>query len=377
MGGEGWDYDVAVVGGGVVGLAAAARLAEAGLAVVLLERHPGPGRETTSRNSEVIHAGIYYPPGSLKARSCVRGNQLLYDFCRRARVEHRRLGKLIVATDPAELPELERLLAVGQQNGARELRLVERDELQAMEPKVVAVAGLYSPSTGIVDTHGLVKALEARVQAAGGLLAYRCLVTGVGGGPGFVLTVDDPSGTEQLGARTLVNAAGLESDRVSAMAGVDAYRLHWCKGDYFAVTGPPARLISRLVYPVPGSRLTSLGIHLTLDLAGRMRLGPDATYLEDRRQASLDVDPDKAVTFHRAVRRFLPGLEAAHLQPDTSGIRPKLQGPDDPWRDFVLREESDHGRPGLVNLVGIESPGLTSSLDLADRILELIYPYFQ
>ena len=354
----------------MVGLAVAAELSEGGASTLVLERHPGPGRETSSRNSEVIHAGLYYPPGSLRARLCVPGNALLYRFCADRGVACRALGKLVVASSAQEVPLLEELQRRGSDNGARDLRLLGRSEVARMEPAIRAEAALLSPSTGVVDSHGLIKALEAAVRSAGGEVLYRCAVTGVDPGPARVeLQVENPGGRERVAARVLINAAGLDSDRVAAMAGVDGYRLHWCKGDYFAVSGPRSRSVSRLVYPVPTAHLVGLGVHVTLDLGGRMRLGPDATYVERDAAGILDVDPDKARLFWEAARRYLPSLELADLQPDMAGIRPKLQGPDDPWHDFVIDLDS---RPGQVHLVGIDSPGLTASLALARHVKDTV-----
>lgn len=360
-----------IVGAGVVGLAVAGELAQAGLTTVVLERHAGPGRETSSRNSEVIHAGIYYPPGSLRARLCVRGNRLLYRFCEQNGVATRALGKLIVASTDEEIPLLEDLLRRGQANGALDLRLVDGPGVARLEPAVAAVAGLLSPSTGIVDTHGLTKALEGKARALGAELLYRCEVIDVEPGErSYSVTVRNPSGSEQLVSRSLVNAAGLDSDRVSAMAGVP-YRLHWCKGDYFSVSSRRASSVSRLVYPVPNPHLVGLGVHITLDLGGRMRLGPDATYVEREAGGMLDVDPLKSASFWTAARRYLPSLALGDLQPDMAGIRPKLQGPADGWRDFVVQED----RPGLVNLVGIDSPGLTACLAIGELVGGVIRKY--
>jgi len=368
-----FDADVAVVGAGVVGLAAAAELAEAGMAVLILERHPGPGRETSSRNSEVIHAGLYYPTGSLKARLCVEGARRLYELCERCGVGHRRLGKLVVASAPEEVPDLERLLALGTANGVLGLRLVDGAELHALEPAVCGVAALLSPNTGIVDSHGLLKVLEGRARAAGGLVLYQCELLGierVGGERGFALRVRNPSGEEQLTTRLLVNAAGLEADRVAAAAGVPGYHLHWSKGCYCSVTGPAARSVSRLIYPTP--KQDHLGVHVTLDLGGRMRLGPDAEYVARDAADLLSVGEEKIHPFWQAAHRYLPALSLDDLHPDLAGIRPKLQGPADLWRDFVIQDESPAGVPGLVNLVGIESPGLTSCLAIGTEVHRIL-----
>ncbi len=367
------DIDVLVVGAGLVGLSAAAALAEQGAKVMVLERHAGPGRETSSRNSEVLHSGVYYPTGSLKARLCVEGNRRLRSFCDAFGVQRHRPGKLIVATAAEEVPELERLAALGSANGVPDLRMLDAGEVRELEPHVQAVAALHSPSTGIVDSHGLLKVLEARTRAAGGHIAYQSRLTALDPGVGgFRLRVDTPAGSEVLGSRLVVNCAGLEADKVAAMAhtALDLPQ-HWCKGQYFTLGGPWRRRIKRLIYPAPHPDLTGLGIHLTINLAGQMRLGPDTEYLT-RGEADLDVDPSRAMAFLRAVRRYLPGVQGDELMPDTAGIRPKLQGPDDPWRDFVVREESAAGLPGLVNLLGIESPGLTCCLPLADLVVDTL-----
>ena len=365
------DVDVTVIGAGVLGLASAAALAEAGRSVLVLERHRGPGRETSSRNSEVIHAGIYYPPGSLKARLCVRGNRLLYRFCEDNGVAHQRLGKIIVAACEEEAPALEELYHTGEKNGASPLQLLDRRQVNALEPNVKAVAGLLSPSTGIVDSHGLMKALEGIARARGGQVAYRCEVFAVEPrGAGFRVTARNPSGVERVETSAVVNAAGLDADRVAAMAGVDRYHHHWSKGDYFSVSGSRSGLVSRLVYPMPAEHLSGLGVHVTLDLAGRMRLGPDAAYLPGRVQ-HLDVDASKAGVFCEAVNRYLPQITTGDLAPDMAGIRPKLQGPGEPWRDFALHQETEAGLPGLINLVGMESPGLTSCLAVGEEVSKM------
>ncbi len=358
------ELDTLVVGAGVVGLAVAAALAEAGRSVLVVERNAAPGRETSSRSSEVIHAGLYYPEGSWKARLCVEGNARLYELCEREGIAHRRIEKLVVATSDAELPALERLHALAQRNGAR-------GELRRLEPRLELVAALHSPSTGIIDSHGLMKVLEARARAAGAAFLLRCALEAIDPLPagGYRSRLRHPGGVESLESRSLVNAAGLESDRVARLAGVDGYRLHWCKGDYFAVCGPPARAVSHLIYPVPASPGSpSLGVHVTLDLAGRVRLGPDVTYVEREPPPSLAVAEEKREAFYLAARRLLPGLEREHLQPDTAGLRPKLQGPGEGFRDFVIEED----RPGLVDLVGIESPGLTACLAIGSMVRQML-----
>jgi L-2-hydroxyglutarate oxidase LhgO len=367
------DTPLTVVGAGAVGLAVAARLAPRFPELVILERRERHGTETSSRNSEVIHAGMYYTTGSLKARLCVRGNRLLYELCERRDIPHRRVTKLIVATAPSETAELEAIFARGRANGV-ELRMLTAEECRRLEPAVPAVAGLLSPTTGIVSAHGLMDALLAQARAHGALLQPRAELVGVERRDrDYRLTVRTPEGREELTSERVVNAAGLESDTVAGFAGIDVesagYRLHWWKGSYFAVTGAKARLLSRLVYPVPTH--VSLGVHAVLGLDGRLRFGPDAEHLADRR---LDhrVDEAKRSAFGEAVRRLVPDIADEDLSPDIAGIRAKLQGPGEGFRDFVIAEETARGRPGFVTLVGIDSPGLTSSLAIAEEVEGLL-----
>ena len=367
------DVDVVVAGAGVVGLACGAALARRGRRVVVLERHAGLARETTSRNSGVIHAGIYYPAGSLKAKLCVEGRELLYERCSREGIPHRQFGKLIVATNEAEIRVLEDLQAKGRANGAPGLELVDGRTVREREPCVRAVAGLTSPRTGIVDAHELCLSLAAEFEREGGtLLLHNTLEALERTGSGWRVTARAPGEPgASVESAAFVNAAGLAADRVAALAGIDVdaagYRQHPCKGDYFALA-PGAPLSFRgLVYPVHGA--AGLGVHVTLDLGGRVRFGPDAHYVTAIDYA---IDPGKAAEFAEAAGRYLPGLRAEWLTPDQAGIRPKLQAPGAPFRDFLIAEESARGLPGLVSLVGIESPGLTASLAIGERVADLL-----
>ena len=367
------DVDVVVVGAGVVGLACGAALARAGRSVVLLERHDGLARETTSRNSGVIHAGIYYPAGSLKAQLCVEGRERLYERCARERIPHRQFGKLIVATNEAEIRVLEELRSKGSSNGAPGLELVDGDAVRRREPCVHAMAGLLSPRTGIVDPHELCLSLAAEFEHAGGtLLLHNALEALEPSASGWRVTAR-ASGelAASVESAAVVNAAGLAADRVAELAGIDidaaGYRQHPCKGDYFALAPSAPLSFTGLVYPVHGA--AGLGVHVTLDLGGRVRFGPDAHYVDVIDYA---IDAGKAAEFAEAAGRYLPALRAEWLTPDQSGIRPKLQAPGSPFRDFVIAEESARGRPGLVNLVGIESPGLTAALAIAERVARLL-----
>ena len=370
------DADAVVIGAGVVGLACARELAVRGRAVVVLERHERFGVETSSRNSEVVHAGIYNPAGSLKSTLCVRGNASLYAWCAAKGVAHRRLGKLIVAAAGEEEPKLAQLRALAEANGVRTLEPLTRAQVRALEPQVRCTEALWSPDTGIVDSHALMASLLADAEANGASVAWRqevCGVDAVAGG--HRVTARDAGGeTGSIEAPWVVNAAGLDADTVAGLAGFDVdkcgYRQRYARGHYFRVAPAKGHLASHLIYPAPQQE--SLGIHVTLDLAGGVRLGPDLEYLPDRRQ-DYDVPGGLRATFHAAVSRFLEGLAPEDLAPDLAGIRPRLHGPGGPFRDFVIREESERGRPGWVNLVGIESPGLTSCLEigvLAANLLE-------
>jgi L-2-hydroxyglutarate oxidase LhgO len=367
------EVDVAVVGGGVVGLACAASLARSGRSVLVLERGEGIARGVTSRSSEVLHAGLYYPPDSLKARLCVRGRELLAERCSRLRLPHRWTGKIVVATELAEIPVLEALRDRGEGNGAAELELIDGRRVAQLEPAVRARLGLLSPNTGIVDAHALALSFAAEAEADGGLILLESEVREISQSTdGYRLEVLRREGErERVVAAAVVNAGGLDADAIAALAGIDVeasgYRQHPCKGDYFSLApGAPLRF-SRLVYPL--SQGAGLGIHTTSDLAGRVRFGPDAAYVD---RVGYEVDPDKAPLFSRAIRRYVPSFQEGWLAPDFAGVRPKLAGPGETFRDFVVAEESARGLPGFINLIGIESPGLTASPAIAERVAALL-----
>jgi L-2-hydroxyglutarate oxidase LhgO len=367
------DVDVAVVGAGAIGLACAAVLSSAGHSVLLIERRRGIGEETSSRNSGVIHAGLYYPHGSLKALTCVEGRERVYARCAREALPHRKCGKLVVATDETERAQLETIRERGLQNGAGALRILDTMELRRLEPRVRAIAALWSPETGIMDVHELMASYKRQALQHGAELCMATSIEAIEPQADALLVRTRSLDGEPAGmtARFVINAAGLESDRVAALAGLDVdalgYRLHPCKGDYFALASRLRGSITHLVYPVPVH--AGLGTHLTLDLGGALRAGPDTEYID---QIRYDVDPAKAKGFAEAVRRYFPDVRDEDVTPDYAGIRPKLQGPGDSFRDFVIEEASRHGVPGLINLIGIESPGLTASEAIAERVAAIV-----
>ena len=368
--------DAVVIGAGVVGLAVGRALAMRGLETLVLEREHAIGTGISSRNSEVIHAGLYYPAGSLKARLCVRGKQLLYAFCASHGVAHRRCGKLVVATSPEQLPGLRELQAKAAANGVDDLRWLTREEAVALEPALRCEAALLSPSTGIVDSHGLMLALQGDLERHGGAVAFGAAVSAVS--PMNSANSENPSlplhrvhtAEMTLAARVVVNAAGLHAPQVAAsIEGLPTPPVaRFSKGCYFALQGRAP--FSRLVYPLPQDAW--LGVHLTLDLGGQARFGPDAQWLDVARPEDIDyaVDPARADVFYDDVRRYWPDLPDGALQPAYSGVRPKIHGPDQPAPDFRIDGPAQHGVPGLVNLMGIESPGLTSALAIAEEVIE-------
>jgi L-2-hydroxyglutarate oxidase LhgO len=364
--------DTVVIGAGVVGLAVARALALAGREVLVLEREPQIGMGTSSRNSEVIHAGIYYPAGSLKALLCVQGRALLYAYCAERGIGHRRCGKLIVATTPSQLAALPAIVDKARSNGVDDLSLLTAAEAAALEPALACLGAVHSPSTGIVDSHALMLALQGDIENAGGLVVCHGEVAHLKVAvAGMELQMDD--GTRLL-ARTVVNAAGLGACALAARTeGLQPQHVpgpRWAKGNYFTLAGRAP--FSHLIYPAPepDRHLAGLGIHLTLDLAGQARFGPDVQWVDD--PDDLQVDASRAAVFEAEVRRYWPGLPTASLQPGYAGMRPKISGPDEPAADFLIQGPATHGVPGLVNLFGIESPGLTSCLAIGARLAGMV-----
>ncbi|KAG0056802.1 hypothetical protein BGZ83_003420 [Gryganskiella cystojenkinii] len=420
------DYEVdhLVIGAGVVGLAIAEKLSARGSASVLLvDKNPAVGQETSSRNSEVIHAGLYYPPDSLKTKLCIRGNELLYDLCDKYSINHKRITKWVVGQTESDLDYLEglskkahRLLLPTPRMPGTPTSMLTKKQMLAQEPHVNGIAALLSERTGIVDVHGLMQFLEMRIQDQGGDIALQCEVTDIEkesssstiekelGSRGFRVRMQTPAGSVTVKAGTVINSAGLYADRIHRLllksnpgffgfldqkkgdrtgevvakdrldndqaAVLAPFQLHYAKGHYYGYSGPA--LVSRLIYPVPDKNLAGLGTHLTLDLAGRMRFGPDVLYIDRPDDYSIDEktvgSPESLQTVSKIIQTYLPLIKPSSLYADYAGIRPKLAGPGEPFRDFVIQHHA-----GFVHLAGIESPGLTSSLAIAEYVEELLY----
>ena len=357
---------ILVIGAGVVGLAVARAAALKGHEVIVAEAEPAIGTITSSRNSEVIHAGMYYPTGTLRAKHCVRGRRMLYEFCASHGVPHRKCGKLIVATSDAEMEKIKAIAVQGGINGVEGLEMIGGNAARAMEPELSCVGALHSPETGIIDSHAYMLALRGDIEAAGGAIALNTPVTGARrkGGQWQVDFGGADKGTFEFDA--IVNCAGLRAQSVART--MEDYpqtrvpKLVLGKGNYFSYAGKP--VFSRLIYPTP--MVGGLGVHVTLDLAGRLRFGPDVEWIE---KEDYNVNVSRADVFYERIRTYWPGLRDGALTADYAGIRPKIGGPDEPQKDFLLDTPKEHGVPGLVQMFGIESPGLTSSLSLGEEVV--------
>ena len=352
--------DVVVIGAGIVGLAVARALAQQGREVLVLEKHDMIGTETSSRHSEVIHAGIYYPTGSLKAKLCVEGKHLLYRYCDEHKVPHARIGKIIVATSPTQLSTLEKYQNQSVANGAGELPWLERADVKALEPDVECLAGVFSPSTGIIDSHAYMLSLEGEFEANGGMIAFNSEVESVTCNGEIVVS----SAGMQLSPRTLVNSAGLYAPQISQKLGRD-HQAHFAKGHYYTLSG--ASPFTHLVYPIAESG--GLGVHVTIDIGGQARFGPDVEWIDE---VSYDFSYSNRQRFIESVRSYYPELDESKLHAGYTGIRPKLVAPDEPPGDFVVNGPKETEIPGYAELLGIESPGLTASLAIANMVVELL-----
>jgi len=369
--------EVAIIGAGVVGLAVAAELSKASNSIFVLERNDSFGRETSSRNSEVIHAGIYYPQNSLKAQTCLEGNRRLYEICEQNHIPYKKTGKLIVAVCDSELEDLENLFKNARANGVSDLELIHQDRIKELEPHIKANTAIFSPSTGIIDSHSLMEYFLFQAENKGVEISFKTEVKDLEKiSDGYKVTVADSDGhLFSFLAKVVINCAGLESDRIAEKVGIDideqGYGLKYCKGAYFRVNSKKSGLVQRLIYPVPRPKSGGLGIHATLDLGGSLRLGPNHRYIS-RDEVNYDVDISDKGDFFKSASTFLSFLKLEDLSPDTAGIRPKLQGEGEGFRDFTIKEESDLGFPGFINLIGIESPGLTSAPAIARYVGQLL-----
>ncbi|MDD3050167.1 MAG: NAD(P)/FAD-dependent oxidoreductase [Candidatus Cloacimonetes bacterium] len=362
------EVEILVIGTGVIGLAIAAELSNHYSEVVVVEQENSFGRHTSSRNSEVIHSGIYYPQNSLKALLCKKGNELLYRFAETNAISHRQTGKLVVATHEDELPALYQLKKNGELNSVAGIKLLSKEDCKAIEPEIKAVAGIFIPSTGIIDTHNLMKSLLTHAERNDAIILFKMKVTAISlVGKGY--KVEFANG-EIFHTRILINSAGLFSDKIADLAGINteshSLRLHWCKGEYFKASS--SHNIRHLVYPLPDPKGIFLGIHLTLNLNNEIRFGPNAYYTD---KLDYSMDEHSKNDFLKAVNKYID-IDSENLHPDDTGIRSKLQGPSDSFHDFYIREENDKGFPGLINLIGIESPGLTSALSIAELVRKIL-----
>lgn len=366
------EIDIAIIGAGIIGLAIASEIATKNKNIFVFEKNHTFGLETSSRNSEVIHSGIYYPESSLKAKLCIEGKGLLYKLCQQKGIAHKNIGKIIVATDEGEVKKLEKLHHQGKTNGVKDLTLLTAQELKKLEPKIKGIAGLLSPSTGIVDSYNLLKFFYGHAVENGATFVFHSEIIGIErAGEKYSILIKDREGISTFTAGIVINAAGLDSDRIAEMSGInidkEGYRIHYCKGEYFSISPRWKNAVSRLIYPSPEQ--AGLGIHLTLTLDNKMRLGPNVRYIDTKNYI---VDDSQKQDFYQAAKRYLPFIELDDLEPDFAGIRPKLQAPGEIFRDYVISHEARIGLPGLLNLIGIESPGLTASPAIAKYVTKMV-----
>lgn len=362
--------NITIIGAGVIGLAVGYELSLKYKDVLIIEKNYSFGQEISSRNSEIIHAGIYYPKNSLKAKTCVEGKKLIYKFCDENNIPYKKIGKLIVASSEEEIKDLDCLLSYGINNGIADLRLISQNEIKKLEPNVCANKAIYSPSTGILDSYLFMKKLQDKFKQAKGEISYNTELVDIKKENDYYRLFTKDLGQEDFDfyTRILINCAGLDSDKIAFMAGIKDgnYKLKYCKGDYFRVHNK-GKFINRLIYPVPRKHGGGLGVHATLDLADGMRLGPDDQYVNS---INYDIDEEKNKIFYESAKKFLPFIQLEDLTPDTCGIRPKLAEEGEGFRDFIIKNEENSGLRGLINLIGIESPGLTAALSIAKIVKE-------
>ncbi len=371
------DYEIIIIGAGVVGLSIASRLSEKNRSILVLEKNDNYGMETSSRNSEVIHAGIYYKTNSLKANLCVQGNRLLKSWCKGKNIEYNNIGKFIVAVNKEEEEKLDLLYEQALNNNVPDINFLSSSEVRREEPNIRSYKTLHSASTGIINSHHLMKSFLDISEMNGTDYAFRhnvVLIEKINGG--YELTLRDPDGEEvKVKSEIIINSAGLWSDIIASLAGIDIeknmYRLNWVKGHYFRAAGKYNNMVNHLIYPIPQKNLSGLGIHITKELDGSLKFGPDTLEIENGTE-DYSVPLSLKEKFHSLVSSYFPLLEKEDIYPDQAGIRPKLYSPDNSFRDFIIREESDKGLPGFINLVGIESPGLTCCLSIAKMVENIV-----
>jgi len=369
------DVNITIIGAGVVGLAIAEYLSYRYDNIFVLEKNISFGQETSSRNSEVIHSGLYYPKDSLKAKLSLRGNKLIYNLCAKEDIPFNKCGKLIVATDKIEEKELDLLFVNAKGNGIDDLRFLNRDEIIALEPNISGIKALYSPSTGIIDSHGFMKYFEIKSKANGVEFAYLSKVNSIEKiNEYYEISINDSNNQNfTFTTSIIINSAGLEAENISKLVGIEdeSYKTYFCKGEYFSIKPPKNKLVSRLVYPVPNKNLTGLGIHSTIDLGGGLKLGPNVIYLE-KNEYDYSVDEKHKEDFFQSAKKYLPFLSFDDLQIEMAGIRPKIQAPGSKTRDFIIRNEAKKGYTNFINLIGIESPGLTAAMAIAEYMEGII-----
>ena len=369
------DAEVTIIGAGVIGLAVSAALSNCKVPVYVIEQNRTFGQESSSRNSEVIHSGIHYPNGSLKGKLCLEGKEKIFAYCNKNGIPYRKCGKLIVATKTGEEQKLLEILKRSRSNGVTDGRIIERDEIAEIEPYVKAIRALFFPTSGIIDSFHLMKQLEADSVIGGSQMVYGAEVIGIKKiNDGYhVYLIDADKQKFDFSTKKIVNAAGLNAGNIAGYLGINDpdYRVYYWKGEYFGVGNGKNKYVNSLIYPVPEPNTVGLGIHTTVDMGGGLKIGPNTIWLSDDKQ-DLKVDPAHSVIFYNTVKHFLPFLELNDLTPDQAGIRTKLQKPGDPTRDFIINEESNRNLPGFVNLLGIESPGLTACLAIADYVKGLL-----
>ena len=365
--------DITIIGAGVVGMAIAQRLCKGHRNVLVLEKNESFGRDMSGRNSEVIHSGIYYPKDFLKTKLCIEGKRLLYDYCEECNIPHKRIGKLIVARDEKEVSKIEELYNQGRANGVEDLKLLSEDEISKLEPNVKTKGGIFSPSTGILDSHKFMDSLESYSRDNNVIFAYSCRVIGIERNRGDykIEIIDADREPLALMTNVLINSAGLDSDKIAQMVGIDisdeGYKLNYLKGEYFRVRDAKKDMVRHLIYPLPTEQ--GLGIHTVTDTAGQLKLGPNDFIVDG---INYEVDMSHREEFYESVKDFLPFLEREDLTPDTSGIRPQPEASGGKKGDFIIKDEDDNGLPNFINLIGIDSPGLTASLSISEHVAKMV-----